>query len=106
MIKQCNTCGTYWVVKDINECCPNCKEQKNFIKYRNEQEIVNKLNAYEYVVNKLDAMYEQNHKKEPHFYVFSVETKEILFIGEKEECKKYIKKHETIWNELVLMEAK
>lgn len=96
MIKHCNTCGTYWVVNDINECCPECGEQKDFIKYKNEQEIVDKLNA----------IYKQNHKKEPRFYVFNAETKETLFVGSQSACEKYIKKHETVWTELFLMECK
>lgn len=96
MIKRCKKCGYWWTDKGgVTNVCQECGERHKIDRFYDEEELVNELNK----VGKPK-------KIDPQFVVINSETNGTIFMGNKKECEQFIKKHETIWEEMAIMEVK
>lgn len=93
MIKRCKKCGYWWTDKDgETNVCQECGS-KSVACYYDEEELVYALNNVGKKTNDI-------------FVVINAETNGTIFMGNKKECEQFIKKHETIWEEMTLEEIK
>lgn len=94
MIKRCKKCGYWWSTEDgETNVCQECGA-KSIDCFYDEEELVYELNNIGKPI------------KNDVFVVINAETNGTIFMGNKKECEQFIKKHETIWEEMTLEEIK
>lgn len=94
MIKRCGKCGYWWTDNDgVTNVCQECGSN-SIVCFYDEEELVDELN------NVGKPM------KNDVFVVINAETNGAIFMGNKKQCERFIKKHETIWEEMTLEEIK
>ena len=132
-MKQCVKCGEWYQDEEIGRVCQECGSEQivyyddseicdrlnDYEALRQSLKVVETENGYE-IVSKLGKQKKGEltakfmwlaHKVDISrrltndiWRVVNLETKEDLFVGSREDCEKYIKKHETMWKELKIKE--
>lgn len=91
MIKRCNNCGYWWTTEDgKTTVCQECGENHNIVGY-SESEIVELLNKSKITING---------------YAVKDGKGDLLYVGSKEECERFVKNYETIFDNMTLEEIK